>query len=99
MAETAVAEQPSQEELDLVATQAWFYLGDDGERQGPLEVAELIGLVTSSVLATDTPVWCVLLLPRPSLVACACPCKSAPILTLAGARFSTSGCGWSKWRR
>ena len=47
---------PAAEETSA-ETAAWFYLGPDGERQGPLECKQLIGMCASSQLPLDTPVW------------------------------------------
>ena len=49
--------KPSDGELQLVTEQAWFYLSEDGERQGPLEVTDLTDLCADSVVTLDTPVW------------------------------------------
>jgi len=37
--------------------EAWFYLGETGERQGPLETQELLELLLGGIVSTDTPVW------------------------------------------
>ena len=38
--------------------QAWFYLGEDGERQGPLEATDLVDMCVDGIVTYDTPVWC-----------------------------------------
>jgi hypothetical protein len=49
---------PDGAELQAWRAESWFYLSEEGEQQGPLSVDELAGLVASSTVAADTPVWC-----------------------------------------
>jgi len=55
------APQPADDEIAVVKEQAWFYLDEDAEQQGPLEATDLVDLCTDGVITFDTPVWCQML--------------------------------------
>ena len=55
------APEPSVQVLSQLSEHAWFYLSEDGERQGPLHVSLLVDLCADGIIKLDTPVWSKLL--------------------------------------
>lgn len=55
---TAALSAPSESEVGALEGQAWHYLDEDAEQQGPLEISHLVDLCADGVVCTDTPVWC-----------------------------------------
>ena len=53
--------EPSAQVLSQLSEHAWFYLSEDGERQGPLHVSLLVDLCADGIIKLDTPVWSKLL--------------------------------------
>ena len=35
----------------------WFYVDDDGERQGPVSIEQLAGMLSQGLLSDDAGVW------------------------------------------